>query len=133
MRRSPCPAIPVHPPALLRVLAGNGRVGLAYWHRTGFSRNGRRHFKRTLRKGQNSVHLLATDRWKPFQKFVDRGALVDVLEKRGNGQACALKTPCSAKLIWVPVNSAAEAPIHIFSLSPIRPSPCAFRFRTQSS
>jgi len=76
------------------------------------------------------MHLRSIDGREPFQEFVYGRSLVEVFEKRGNRQPGATKTPRPAKLAWASVDSAAECPVHIPSLSDSShfcPAPFAFR------
>jgi hypothetical protein len=51
------------------------------------------------------------------QELVYCGTLVQVFEQTGNRQARTTEAPRPAKLVGVPVDSAAAAPVHIASLS----------------
>jgi hypothetical protein len=92
-------------------------AGPGCWRRTESSRNRRGLLKGTQGEGKDAMHLLSTDRREPFQELVSGRSLVEVLEQRGNRQACAPKAPCPAKLPGVAVDSAAPAPVHTASLS----------------
>ena len=50
-------------------------------------------------------------------------SMVEMIEQRGNRQACASETPYPAKLPWVPVDGAATAPVHTVSLIPNQQPP----------
>ena len=92
-------------------------MGPECWRRKGSSRNRRGPVERTLGKGKNLMRVLSTDRREPLQKLVYGRALVEVFKQRRNRHARASETPRPAKLLGVPVDSAAKTPVHAVSLS----------------
>jgi hypothetical protein len=65
------------------------------------------------------MYLFSTDGREPFQKLVYGCALVQMLEKRDNGQTRTAEAPLSVEFRRISVDSAAEAPVHSISLSMI--------------
>lgn len=58
--------------------------------------------ERSLGESKHRMNLFLAGRWRPPQELIDCRALIDVLEKCGNGQTRALEAPCPSQLAWVP-------------------------------
>jgi hypothetical protein len=59
---------------------------------------------------KNRYDLLSRQ-MKPFHDFIDRSAIFEVVEHRGNGQPRIFKNPCAAQSFWDALYGRALGPI----------------------